>query len=149
MFARLPCQCSFDHRSAAAVFFPGAIWAAYGVCKYLLPPTARASSHKALNKSDTVLLAAVVLLQPALILIDHGHFQYNCIALGLAVRPARVLSAAYVVPLRTRSAHVTPASQSKRVPPASLHAHAPPRRMRLAWCFVNLAAWLFSQACLV
>ncbi|KAH7442377.1 hypothetical protein KP509_03G085700 [Ceratopteris richardii] len=28
---------------------------------------------------------AVILLQPALILIDHGHFQYNCISLGLTL----------------------------------------------------------------
>eukprot|EP00250_Pteridium_aquilinum_P008093 c17665_g1_i1 orf=164-1666(+) len=27
----------------------------------------------------------VILLQPALILIDHGHFQYNCISLGLTL----------------------------------------------------------------
>lgn len=27
----------------------------------------------------------MILLQPALILIDHGHFQYNCISLGLTV----------------------------------------------------------------
>lgn len=30
-------------------------------------------------------LAAVLLLQPGLILIDHGHFQYNCASLGLAL----------------------------------------------------------------
>ena len=29
---------------------------------------------------------AVVLINPALIIIDHGHFQYNCISLGFAVR---------------------------------------------------------------
>ncbi|KAK9447854.1 glycosyl transferase [Limtongia smithiae] len=29
--------------------------------------------------------AAAILLQPALILIDHGHFQYNCVMLGLAL----------------------------------------------------------------
>ncbi|KAI5062255.1 hypothetical protein GOP47_0022794 [Adiantum capillus-veneris] len=28
---------------------------------------------------------SVILLQPALILIDHGHFQYNCISLGLTL----------------------------------------------------------------
>eukprot|EP00249_Psilotum_nudum_P001193 c13554_g1_i1 orf=151-1635(-) len=28
---------------------------------------------------------AMILLQPALILIDHGHFQYNCISLGLSI----------------------------------------------------------------
>ncbi|CAH9067209.1 unnamed protein product [Cuscuta europaea] len=28
---------------------------------------------------------AMILLNPCLILIDHGHFQYNCISLGLAV----------------------------------------------------------------
>ena len=27
----------------------------------------------------------LILLQPALLLIDHGHFQYNCISLGLAL----------------------------------------------------------------
>ena len=29
---------------------------------------------------------AMVLLQPAAVLIDHGHFQYNNISLGFAVR---------------------------------------------------------------
>lgn len=28
----------------------------------------------------------VILLQPAAVLIDHGHFQYNNISLGLSVR---------------------------------------------------------------
>ncbi|KAL6176486.1 hypothetical protein ACLB2K_053119 [Fragaria x ananassa] len=28
---------------------------------------------------------AIILLNPCLILIDHGHFQYNCISLGLTV----------------------------------------------------------------
>ena len=27
----------------------------------------------------------LLLLQPSLILIDHGHFQYNCVSLGLAL----------------------------------------------------------------
>ena len=34
-------------------------------------------------------LAAAALLQPAAVLIDHGHFQYNNICLGLAVSTQR------------------------------------------------------------
>ncbi len=30
-------------------------------------------------------LLTATLFQPALLLIDHGHFQYNCISLGLTV----------------------------------------------------------------
>ena len=35
------------------------------------------------EKGDLMLLGS--LMQPALLLIDHGHFQYNSISLGLAV----------------------------------------------------------------
>lgn len=31
-------------------------------------------------------MAAAALLNPAAVLIDHGHFQYNGISLGLSVR---------------------------------------------------------------
>jgi len=36
---------------------------------------------------DTPKIKAVllILLQPCLIVVDHGHFQYNCIALGLVI----------------------------------------------------------------
>ena len=77
---------NIERSIAAAVFFPGAVWAVLGVCKHLLPPAARAEARKSSGVPCALLLAAVVLLQPALILVDHGHFQYNCIALGLAVR---------------------------------------------------------------
>lgn len=40
--------------------------------------------HDRSTRAQQVALATV-LLQPALILIDHGHFQYNCVMLGLAV----------------------------------------------------------------
>eukprot|EP00118_Oscarella_pearsei_P012553 m.93223 g.93223 ORF g.93223 m.93223 type:complete len:299 (+) comp36775_c0_seq22:26-922(+) len=33
----------------------------------------------------TASVFAVMSLQPAIILIDHGHFQYNCVSLGLAL----------------------------------------------------------------
>lgn len=31
---------------------------------------------------------AMVLLQPSLVLVDHGHFQYNAVCLGLAMAAA-------------------------------------------------------------
>lgn len=33
-------------------------------------------------------MLAATLLQPTAILVDHGHFQYNCISLGLAMLAA-------------------------------------------------------------
>jgi alpha-1,3-glucosyltransferase len=38
---------------------------------------------------------AAILLQPASLLIDHGHFQYNNISLGLATAAASVVAAGY------------------------------------------------------
>ncbi|XP_073144207.1 probable dolichyl pyrophosphate Man9GlcNAc2 alpha-1,3-glucosyltransferase [Henckelia pumila] len=35
------------------------------------------------EKSSMVWHTAMILLNPCLVLIDHGHFQYNCISLGL------------------------------------------------------------------
>ncbi|KAG6711251.1 hypothetical protein I3842_05G043200 [Carya illinoinensis] len=37
------------------------------------------------QKTDIAWHIAIMLLSPCLILIDHGHFQYNCISLGLTV----------------------------------------------------------------
>jgi alpha-1,3-glucosyltransferase len=34
---------------------------------------------------------ACVLLNPAAVIIDHGHFQYNCISLGLAAGAAAAI----------------------------------------------------------
>ncbi|XP_058180507.1 probable dolichyl pyrophosphate Man9GlcNAc2 alpha-1,3-glucosyltransferase isoform X1 [Rhododendron vialii] len=36
-------------------------------------------------KNDWAWHVAMILLNPCLILIDHGHFQYNCISLGLTI----------------------------------------------------------------
>lgn len=33
-----------------------------------------------------------MLLQPTLLLTDHGHFQYNCISLGLSALAAAVIA---------------------------------------------------------
>lgn len=59
--------------SDVLVFYPAALALAR-----LAPVTSGRPS-----KELTVLVD--LLLSPALILIDHGHFQYNCINLGLAV----------------------------------------------------------------
>ncbi|MBA0740531.1 hypothetical protein Gogos_013726 [Gossypium gossypioides] len=37
------------------------------------------------QNSDVAWHIAMILLNPCLILIDHGHFQYNCISLGLTI----------------------------------------------------------------
>ncbi|XP_062510066.1 dolichyl pyrophosphate Man9GlcNAc2 alpha-1,3-glucosyltransferase-like isoform X2 [Corticium candelabrum] len=37
------------------------------------------------NTMYKAVVALVMLLQPSLILIDHGHFQYNCVSLGLTL----------------------------------------------------------------
>jgi alpha-1,3-glucosyltransferase len=43
------------------------------------------------NKKQVNILFTMVLLQPSLILIDHGHFQYNSCSLGLAMAGAVAL----------------------------------------------------------
>lgn len=62
------------------IALPGA-WAAATA----LHPRRRASSTE--NKSWLRLLVAL-LFSPAALLVDHGHFQYNCIGLGLAAGAA-------------------------------------------------------------
>ncbi|KAK1578510.1 hypothetical protein Q3G72_030818 [Acer saccharum] len=61
--------------SDALIFFP----AVFGFVSVY--HTSRTSSRK----TDIVWHIAMLLLSPCLILIDHGHFQYNCISLGLTV----------------------------------------------------------------
>lgn len=56
---------------AHAVFIPAAL-----LCARALYPKQKAAQRSML---------AAVLLQPAAILIDHGHFQYNNISLGFTV----------------------------------------------------------------
>lgn len=37
------------------------------------------------DRTNQLLFSAIVLLYPGLMLIDYGHFQYNCLSLGLAL----------------------------------------------------------------
>lgn len=73
----------------AAVLIPAALFAAWGVAKLsaeaLQPDVADVSTCRRLQQGACLLTFGVTILQPALILIDHGHFQYNGIALGLSV----------------------------------------------------------------
>ncbi|KAG9458249.1 hypothetical protein H6P81_002757 [Aristolochia fimbriata] len=59
--------------SDALVFFPAAI---YFILVYCV--------HRG-KKDASLWLLAMILLNPGLIVIDHGHFQYNCISLGFTV----------------------------------------------------------------
>ncbi|GBF98480.1 sucrose synthase [Raphidocelis subcapitata] len=76
--------------SDAALFFPAALLAAR-----LLQPR---GSGGAAARCNELFAAAALLLNPAHVLIDHGHFQYNCISLGLALGAAVAIAA--------RGAHV-------------------------------------------
>ncbi|XP_068639821.1 probable dolichyl pyrophosphate Man9GlcNAc2 alpha-1,3-glucosyltransferase [Aristolochia californica] len=59
--------------SDALVFFPAAICFIFVYCV-----------HRG-KKDASLWLLTMVLLNPALIVIDHGHFQYNCISLGFTL----------------------------------------------------------------
>nr|POE83406.1 putative dolichyl pyrophosphate man9glcnac2 alpha-1,3-glucosyltransferase [Quercus suber] len=61
--------------SDALVFFPAVF---YFVLAY---HSGRSNGHK----THIAWHIAMILLSPCLMLIDHGHFQYNCISLGLTV----------------------------------------------------------------
>jgi len=43
------------------------------------------SMNSGVRTSRRALLTHLVFISPAFILIDHGHFQYNCFSLGLVV----------------------------------------------------------------
>lgn len=69
------------------MLFPAIACAAWGVAK--LAATAMNPWHEGqaskLRYGAFLLTFSVATLQPALVLIDHGHFQYNGIGLGLTV----------------------------------------------------------------
>lgn len=73
------------------MLFPSLLFAAWGVGKLAAAAakhavaSVTASSIQHLQRGACLLTFGVAALQPALVLIDHGHFQYNGIALGLSV----------------------------------------------------------------
>lgn len=67
-----------------AVFFPAA-WLIVRTLYGPEPTTRRAFSY------------AAILLNPATIIVDHGHFQYNCISLGFATAGAAAVGAGWHV----------------------------------------------------
>lgn len=60
--------------SELAVYVPGVVWFVKWHAK-----------HHRLSPIEQGIALAAILFQPALILIDHGHFQYNSVMLGLAL----------------------------------------------------------------
>ncbi|KAJ1405375.1 Glycosyl transferase, ALG6/ALG8 [Sesbania bispinosa] len=61
--------------SDALIFFPAVLY--FVIVHYNQPSRSR--------KSDLAWHTAMLLINPCLILIDHGHFQYNCISLGFTL----------------------------------------------------------------
>jgi alpha-1,3-glucosyltransferase len=61
----------------AGVYFPAALAAAAAFGR---------------SGPQRLLVLAAMLFNPALVLIDHGHFQYNCIGLGLAAGAAAAVA---------------------------------------------------------
>ncbi|KAI3768088.1 hypothetical protein L2E82_18520 [Cichorium intybus] len=60
--------------SDVLIFFPAVLW-------FIVVYTGQSRGHK----SKLPWHVAMILINPCLILIDHGHFQYNCISLGLTI----------------------------------------------------------------
>ncbi|XP_057462395.1 probable dolichyl pyrophosphate Man9GlcNAc2 alpha-1,3-glucosyltransferase [Actinidia eriantha] len=67
--------------SDVLIFFPAVFY--FVIAYYFATQSGR--------KSDVAWHIAMILLNPCLILIDHGHFQYNCISLGLIVGAAAAI----------------------------------------------------------
>nr|CAB3500937.1 unnamed protein product [Digitaria exilis] len=61
------------------VFFPAALWFVWAYMRGGIGITVEE------RREGWMWLLAMVLISPCLVLIDHGHFQYNCISLGLAL----------------------------------------------------------------
>ncbi|CAN0229545.1 unnamed protein product [Scytosiphon promiscuus] len=73
-----------------AIFFP----AAAALTSRLIRAARRRTSEVIGRRWDPAATRtlAMVLLQPSLVLVDHGHFQYNSVCLGLAVAAAAAVA---------------------------------------------------------
>lgn len=62
------------------LFIPAIIYYFFNTqpCQYTSPPST-------VHKQNVLLYTVLVLLYPAQILIDHGHYQYNCVFMGLVL----------------------------------------------------------------
>lgn len=62
------------------IYMPAIIYYFYNTqpCHYNSPPST-------VHKQNVLLYTTLVLFYPAQILIDHGHFQYNCVFMGLVL----------------------------------------------------------------
>lgn len=69
------------------IYMPGIIY-----YFYFTQPSHYDSPPSKVHKQNVVTYTALVLLYPAQILIDHGHFQYNCVFMGLVLWAAIFLS---------------------------------------------------------
>ncbi|KAL5652944.1 hypothetical protein ACJX0J_038402, partial [Zea mays] len=61
------------------VFFLAALWFVWAYMKLGVGISGEE------RREGSMWLLAMVLISPCLVLIDHGHFQYNCISLGLTL----------------------------------------------------------------
>lgn len=73
-----------------AVFFPAAYLVSV-VFSTAGSPSKRQQAAAAVDPQRQLFVLAAMLLQPTLVLTDHGHFQYNCISLGLSALAATVI----------------------------------------------------------
>eukprot|EP00775_Hariotina_reticulata_P013468 gene13468-13594_t len=71
--------------SDVLVYFPAALLASH---VFSSTSTSSGNTPRAGGDQRQLFTLCAMLLQPALVLVDHGHFQYNCISLGLTVLAA-------------------------------------------------------------
>ncbi|KAL5647881.1 hypothetical protein ACJX0J_042236, partial [Zea mays] len=72
-------SCTCSDKGDLLVFFPAALWFVWAYIKLGVGISGEE------RREGWMWLLAMVLSSPCLVLIDHGHFQCNCISLGLTL----------------------------------------------------------------